>query len=182
LANDLPVGACELTGNTPSRRELSVLKALWELGPASVRSVHERLAPAKHLAFNTVQTVLRILERKGLVEHRCDGRRFVYTARYTRRDLAVAFLREVFDGQIQELVDCLLSARQPHSLDESAKLGERRARQVAAAEQTNPGRGMSEQLGDAHAVHQGVGGEAVAVGVGDRALTGGERFLGSSRL
>jgi BlaI family penicillinase repressor len=132
-----------LTGSTRSRRELSVLKVLWELGPASVRAVHERLAPSNLLAFNTVQTVLRILERKGLVEHRTERRRFVYTARYTRRDLAVAFLQEVFDGQMRELVDCLLSARQPDSL-ESAKTGERTARQAAAAEQANPGRGMEQ--------------------------------------
>jgi predicted transcriptional regulator len=93
---------------------VSVLKALWELGPASVRRVHERLCPSAGLAFNTVQTVLRILEKKGLVEHEAQGRRFIYTARYTRCDLAAAFLHQAFDGQIEELLDCLLQALQPN--------------------------------------------------------------------
>jgi predicted transcriptional regulator len=55
-----------------------------------------------------VQTVLRILQKKGLVEHRTEGRRLIYTACYTRCDLAEAFLREAFDGQLEELLNCLL--------------------------------------------------------------------------
>ena len=40
------------------------------------------------LAYNTVQTMLRIMEKKGLVEYRVDGRAFIYTARYSRDDSA----------------------------------------------------------------------------------------------
>ena len=54
----------------PSEREMDVLKALWAIGSGSVREVHERMCPEGELAFNTVQTVLRIMEEKGLVRHR----------------------------------------------------------------------------------------------------------------
>ncbi|MBX6315715.1 MAG: BlaI/MecI/CopY family transcriptional regulator, partial [Isosphaeraceae bacterium] len=56
----------------PSQRELEVLKVLWELGSGSVREVHQRMCPAGELAFNTVQTLLRIMEEKGLVGHRAE--------------------------------------------------------------------------------------------------------------
>ena len=69
---------------TPSERELDVLKVLWELGSGSVRAVHQRLCPSGELAFTTVQTLLRIMEEKGLVEHRTEGRTFVYTPTHSR--------------------------------------------------------------------------------------------------
>ena len=49
---------------------------LWELGSASVRQVRERLCPNEELAFNTVQTFLRIMDDKGLVSHKSQGRSF----------------------------------------------------------------------------------------------------------
>ena len=63
----------------PSERELQILKVLWEIGSGSVREVHRRLCPNDECAFNTVQTLLRIMEDKGLVEHRTEGRTFIYT-------------------------------------------------------------------------------------------------------
>ena len=57
----------------PSERELEILKVLWELGSGSVRDVHARMCPEGELAFNTIQTLLRIMEDKGLVGHRSQG-------------------------------------------------------------------------------------------------------------
>src|SRR5438477_547449 len=52
---------------------MDVLKALWAIGSGSVREVHGRMCPGGELAFNTVQTLLRIMEEKGLVRHRARG-------------------------------------------------------------------------------------------------------------
>ena len=60
------------------------------------------------LAYNTVQTLLRIMEDKGLVEHRVEGRTFVYTPRYSRDESAIRFLDRVFDGAADQLVLSLL--------------------------------------------------------------------------
>jgi predicted transcriptional regulator len=95
----------------PSERELEALKALWELGPASVRAVHQRLCPGGELAFNTVQTVLRNMEDKGLVRHRAEGRTFVYSPLYTREQITSRFLHKVFDGAVDQLVLTLLQTR-----------------------------------------------------------------------
>jgi predicted transcriptional regulator len=94
---------------TPTPRELEILKVLWEEGPCSVRAVHRRLLPAEpDLAYNTIQTMLRIMEEKGLADHVLEGRTFIYTARYTRDESTVGFLDRVFDGAASELVQSLL--------------------------------------------------------------------------
>jgi predicted transcriptional regulator len=98
---------------TPTGRELEILKILWEDGPSSVRHVYRRLAAAQEedLAYNTVQTLLRLMEDpKGLVSHDVEGRTFIYTPRYSREDSAAGFLDRVFDGAADELVQSLLRA------------------------------------------------------------------------
>src|SRR3979411_816296 len=95
---------------TPTTREMEILKVLWELGPSSVRTVHRRLAQEVDLAYNTVQTLLRIMEDKGLVKHHVEGRTFVYTPRFSRDESAARFLDRVFDGAAAELVQSLLRA------------------------------------------------------------------------
>lgn len=94
----------------PSDRELEILKALWRLGEASVRQVHEALTDRGELAFNTVQTQLRIMETKGLVKHRAEGRTFLYKPRYSRERAATRFLKKVFDGALDQLVLTMLRA------------------------------------------------------------------------
>jgi predicted transcriptional regulator len=96
---------------SPTGRELEILKVLWELGPSSVRTVHRQLLPRipeKDLAYNTVQTLLRLMEEKGLVKHHAEGRTFIYTPCYSRDDSAARFLDRVFDGAADQLVLSLL--------------------------------------------------------------------------
>ena len=98
----------------PTGRELEILKVLWEHGPCSVRVVYRDLLdqqPAgEDLAYNTVQTLLRIMETKGLVTHAQEGRAFVYSAVYSRDQSAARFLDRVFDGAASQLVASLLQA------------------------------------------------------------------------
>jgi predicted transcriptional regulator len=93
---------------TPTPRELEILKILWEQGPSSVRTVYRRLPGFEDTAYNTIQTFLRIMEDKGLVEHHKEGRTFVYTPRYSRDESAARFLDRVFDGAADQLVQSLL--------------------------------------------------------------------------
>jgi len=58
--------------------ELRLMDVLWENGAATVNQVAEALQSASPLAYSTVLTTLRILERKGYVRHEKDGRAFVY--------------------------------------------------------------------------------------------------------
>jgi predicted transcriptional regulator len=100
---------------TPSGREMDILKVLWELGPASVRDVCRRMCPNNELAFNTIQTLLRIMDHKGLVSHKRQGRTFIYTPRYSRQRAASRFLEHVFDGAIDQVVLSMISTANPNS-------------------------------------------------------------------
>jgi predicted transcriptional regulator len=90
---------------------MDVLKALWEIGSGSVREVHERMCPGGELAFNTVQTILRIMEEKGLVRHRAEGRTFIYEPTYSRDKVTSRLLHRVFDGALDQVVISLLQAK-----------------------------------------------------------------------
>ncbi len=60
--------------------ELRLMRVLWRLGPSTVSAIVDAVAGANPPAYNTVQTMMRILERKGFVSHRKDGRAFVFDA------------------------------------------------------------------------------------------------------
>lgn len=123
----------------PSDRELDVLKVLWEVGSGTVREVHDRLAPDLGLAFNTVQTVLRNMEDKGLVGHTADGRTFTYFPRHTREQVTGRFLSKVFGGALDQFVLSMLRASDA-SADELGDL-ERLIADARAKKQQNPNGG-----------------------------------------
>ena len=50
-----------------TRFEMEMMDALWDLGSASIREIHERLPAKKRPAYTTVQTIIRRLEEKGAV-------------------------------------------------------------------------------------------------------------------
>jgi len=60
--------------------ELRIMQVLWDKGPATVQQVLEALPTEKPLAYNSVLTIIRILEKKGCVRHVKDGRAHVYRA------------------------------------------------------------------------------------------------------
>jgi BlaI family transcriptional regulator, penicillinase repressor len=110
-----------LTDRNPSGRELEILKILWEFGTASVREVHEHMCPDGELAYNTVQTLLRIMDDKGLVRHERRGRTFVYSPRHTRQRETSRLLDKVFDGALDQFVVSLINSKHV-SAAELAKL------------------------------------------------------------
>jgi BlaI family penicillinase repressor len=128
-----------LSEPSPSERELEILKVLWELGSGSVREVHQRLCPNDELAFNTVQTMLRIMEDKGLVAHRSEGRTFIYAPTHSRERVARRFLDKVFDGSLDQLVLTLLQTD-----DTSAQELRELERLIAQARKDKPPRPKKE--------------------------------------
>src|ERR1041384_4573276 len=55
------------------------MEVLWEKGPVTVHAILEELPPTPALAYNSVLTTIRILEKKGYVQHIKDGRAHIYT-------------------------------------------------------------------------------------------------------
>jgi predicted transcriptional regulator len=68
--------------------EQRLMEIVWATGTATVGQVVDALPEADRPAYNTVQTMMKILERKGYVKHRAEGRAFVYQA-VVDRDSAV---------------------------------------------------------------------------------------------
>ncbi len=90
-----------------TRAEEQIMQVLWDLEKGFVRDIMERL-PEPKPAYNTVSTIVRILERKGFVGHEAFGKTHRYFPRVTKerytRDFLRSFVRSYFDDSYQELV------------------------------------------------------------------------------
>jgi predicted transcriptional regulator len=103
--------------------QLAIMRILWERGEATVLDVQTRLRPERVLAQTTIATLLSRLEKRGVVEHRLDGRQFVYrplvTEQEVRRSMVSALTALLFDGSPAALMSHLLRSREiaPGDLD-----------------------------------------------------------------
>lgn len=100
-----------------TRRERQILDLLYKLGEASASDICDAL-PVE-LANATVRTQLRILEEKGAVKHRRDGKRFLYRPAVPRKSAAASALRQVLDVFFKGSVEDALAA---HLADPKTKL------------------------------------------------------------
>ena len=65
---------------TLTQAELRLMKILWERGESAVSDMVTATATETELAYNSVLTTIRILEKKGYVCHRQEGRAFLYSS------------------------------------------------------------------------------------------------------
>jgi predicted transcriptional regulator len=96
--------------------ELRLMRVLWSRGASTVADVVDGLGSNRSPAYNTVQTMMRILETKGYVQHRKEGRAFVFQPvideSQARRSALRYVLDRFFDNSPQTLVLSLLEDRQ----------------------------------------------------------------------
>jgi len=65
--------------NTLTEAELRLMKILWERGESGVADLVAAMPEGETLAYTSVLTTVRILEQKGYVRHRQEGRAFLYS-------------------------------------------------------------------------------------------------------
>jgi predicted transcriptional regulator len=98
----------------PTRAEMRILHVLWELGQATVEEVINHHAFNPRPNYKTTQTILRIMEEKGLVNHVSRGRVFVFAPCVTREQVGrlsvQTLLQQNFGGSPAELLVNLLEA------------------------------------------------------------------------
>ena len=98
--------------------QLAIMRILWSQGEASVADVHEALEPERGLALTTIATMLAKMEKKGVVDHRAEGRRFIYRPTVSegqvRRSMVTDLTSQLFRGDVFALVNHLLSE---HEID-----------------------------------------------------------------
>ena len=113
---------------TLTEAELRIMNVLWERGSATVHEVLEAIPAKPALAYNSVLTIVRILEKKGYVKHVKDKRAHVYIAEVGRKDATRFEIRHLvsrfFGNSHEQLV---LNVLEETSID-SEELG--RLRQI----------------------------------------------------
>ncbi len=97
-----------------TKLELQIMQAVWRSGPCTVSTVQEGLK--QQLAYTTVQTMLNILERKGQLKRKLQGRAFMYSAAVSEAKATGTAVRDLVDrmfgGSGEELVMSLVKSRQ----------------------------------------------------------------------
>jgi predicted transcriptional regulator len=80
---------------TLTEAELRLMDVLWQQGPSTVQQVLEALPKKSQLAYNSVLTTIRILEKKGYLRHIKDGRAHVYRPLVERAEASRSEIRHL---------------------------------------------------------------------------------------
>lgn len=95
--------------------ELEMMNVIWRLGSCTVSQMQEALKSERELAWTSISTIVRILERKGAVTSQKIGRGHVYSAAITKEDYQALSLnhvvKQVFENTPSLLVQRLLDSR-----------------------------------------------------------------------
>ncbi len=83
------------TSPTLTEAELRLMEVLWARGASTVQQVVDSLPADAPLAYNSVLTTIRILEKKGYVEHEKDGRAHIFKPVVARQDAARSEIRNL---------------------------------------------------------------------------------------
>jgi predicted transcriptional regulator len=87
-------------------KELEIMQAIWDLGEATVKGIQEHLPGNQH--YNSLLTIIRVLEKKGHLTHREEGRAYIYRAiehqAKSQHKATGHLLKQVFGGSATSLV------------------------------------------------------------------------------
>lgn len=135
--------------NTLTEAELRLMKILWRRGESAVTDLVGAIPDGESLAYNSVLTTIRILEQKGYVAHRQEGRAFVYRPIVAEQEASRSEVRHVlsrfFGNSREQLLLSLLG-------DEEITAGELE-RLKEAIQNSGPEKEKAE--GDGQGISQG---------------------------
>ena len=84
------------------------MKIVWELEKATVRDVYEALLKRRRIAYTTVMTMMKILERKGYLKKKQEDRAYLYRPAEPKesviRGMVRDFVKRVFNGSPEPLL------------------------------------------------------------------------------
>jgi predicted transcriptional regulator len=112
----------------PTEVELQILRILWELGPSTVRDIHNRMTLSKDTGYSTTVKMLSVMLEKGLAKRDDSVRPQVYraasTQARTQKKMLNEMIQKVYDGSAKSLVLQALSSTKAskQDLDEIRKL------------------------------------------------------------
>jgi BlaI family transcriptional regulator, penicillinase repressor len=101
--------------SVPTDQELEILKVIWQLGPSSVREVHQEMLKHRKIAYTTVLTMMGILERKGHLKKTAGERAYLYRTAKPQAQVTAGMVKEfvnrVFNGSTKPLLVHLVEDR-----------------------------------------------------------------------
>ncbi|HET6205847.1 MAG TPA: BlaI/MecI/CopY family transcriptional regulator [Terracidiphilus sp.] len=112
---------------TLTQAELRLMRVLWDRGESTVADMVSATADEGPLAYTSVLTTIRVLENKGYVSHRQDGRAFLYTSSIGEQEASRSEVRHVlqrFFGNSRERLLLSLLGDQEISPEELKRLKE----------------------------------------------------------
>jgi len=97
------------------KRELQIMKIIWEKGYATIRDIYETLLKRERIAYTTVSTMVKILEEKGFLRHDVDRRTYVYKPLVAKEEVSQGMLQDLlerlFDGSTEMLLNTLVKVQ-----------------------------------------------------------------------
>ena len=98
-----------LTMRELTRAEEQVMQVLWKIKKGFVKEILEHFDEPKP-AYNTVATVIKVLEKKGYVSHKTFGKTHVYFAVVSKKDYAQHLLKDTFKGLFNGSLNLMVSS------------------------------------------------------------------------
>ena len=102
-----------------SRRERQIMEIIYQRGAASAAEVLEAMPDPP--SYSAVRAMLRLLEEKGHILHRKEGRKYIFMPKMAREKVSKSALRNVvttfFDGSVEQVVASLLDLNQKNLSD-----------------------------------------------------------------
>ena len=94
-----------------TKAEEDIMKYIWEIGPCTVTNILDTM-PQPRPPHSSVSSIVRILERKGFLNHKSYGRTYEYYPLISKEDYSkrslLNLLKEYFDGSTPKLVSYLV--------------------------------------------------------------------------
>lgn len=99
------------SGKRLTKAEEEIMQMFWEYGPSTVSQLIERMAEP-HPPHSTISSFVRILEKKGFVDHKAYGRTYEYFPIISKKQYSSFSLKSLvsnyFEGSMNELVSFLV--------------------------------------------------------------------------
>ena len=104
-----------MKSETLTKQELEIMKIVWNRKSATVRDVYAVLLEQRQIAYTTVMTMMKILEKKKFLKKTQQDRAFVYQPVRPKeqviRTMVQDFVTRVFDGSAEPLLMHLVKDR-----------------------------------------------------------------------
>ena len=107
-----------------TKAELEIMQVIWKRGKVLVHDILDEMSEPKP-AYNTVSTIVRILESKGFVSHKAYGRTYEYFPLVPKDEYTGSYMRTVldnfFDGSVSRMVN-FFSSQKSISVEETDEI------------------------------------------------------------